>query len=140
MTPKELLLPPQKRYRPVVAQQDLSDEEIAMDWTLSEADRVEIGQYRKNSRLFIAIQLCAVRLYGRFVAEANNLSPRIVSYLNTQLGLPPALTINTPSREATFSGQRKNILGYLDFSRYDDTIQAKLQTWLEAGSARRPAR
>lgn len=131
MTPKELLLPPQKRYRPVVAQQDLSDEEIAMDWTLSEADRLEIGQYRKNSRLFIAIQLCAVRLYGRFVAEANNLSPRIISYLNTQLGLPPSLTINTPGREATFSEQRKNILGYLGFSKYDDAIQAKLQTWLE---------
>ena len=80
MAPKELFLPPQKRYRPVVAHQDLSDEEIAMDWTLSEADRLEIGQYRKNSRLFIAIQLCAVCLYGRFVAEANNLSPRINSY------------------------------------------------------------
>jgi hypothetical protein len=89
VTPNELLLPPQKRYRPVVAQQDLSDEEIAMDWTLSKADRVEISQYRKNSRLFIAIQLCTVRLYGRFVAEANNLSPRIVRYLNTQVDLTP---------------------------------------------------
>lgn len=129
--PRELFLPHQKRYRSVVVQQELSDEEIAMDWTLSETDRLEIGQYRKNSRLFIAIQLCAVRLYGRFVAEVNNLSPRIISYLNTQLELPPSLTINIPSREATFSEQRKNILSYLGFSKYDDAIQAKLQTWLE---------
>jgi len=128
--PRELFLPHQKRYRSVVAQQELSDEEIAMDWTLSETDRLEIGQYRNNSRLFIAIQLCAVRLYGRFVAEVNNLSPRIISYLNTQLELPPTLTIQTPSREATFSEQRKNILGYLGFSKYGDETQGRLQTWL----------
>jgi hypothetical protein len=125
---RELFLPHQKRYRSVTAHQDLSDEEIAMDWTLSGADRLEVGQYRKNSRLFVATQLCAVRLYGRFLAEANNLSPRIISYLNTQLGLPPTLTIQIPSREATHSEQRKNILGYLGFSKYDDVIQAKLQT------------
>jgi hypothetical protein len=114
-----------------VLHQDLSDEEIAMDWTLSDADRLEIGQYRKNSRLFVAIQLCAMRLYGRFVVEANNLSPRIISYLNTQPELPPSLTIHSPSQEATFPEQRKNILGNLDFSKYDDEIEARLQTWLE---------
>jgi hypothetical protein len=129
--PRELFLPHQKRYRSVVAHQDLSDEEIAMDWTLSDADRLEIGQYRKNSRLFIAVQLCAIRLYGRFVTEVNNLSPRIISYLNTQLELPPTLTIQPPSREATLSEQRKNILGYLGFSKYDDETQGRLQTWLE---------
>jgi TnpA family transposase len=129
--PRELFLPHQKRYRSVVAHQDLSDEEIAMDWTLSDADRLEVGQYRKNSRLFIAVQLCAVRLYGRFVTEVNNLSPRIISYLNTQLELPPTLTIQPPSREATLSEQRKNILGYLGFSKYDDETQGRLQTWLE---------
>jgi len=102
-----------------------------MDWTLSESDRQEMGRYSKNYRLFIAIQLCAVRLYGRFLADANNLSPRIISYLNTQLGLPPALTIHTPSRDATFSEQRKNILSYLGFSKYDDETQARLQIWLE---------
>lgn len=102
-----------------------------MDWTLSDADRLEISQYRKNSRLFIAAQLCAIRLYGRFVTEVNNLSPRIISYLNTQLELPPTLTIQTPSREATLSEQRKNILCYLGFSKYDDETQGRLQTWLE---------
>lgn len=93
--------------------QDFSDEEMARDWTLSEADKKEVNRYRTNSRLFIAIQLCAVRLYGRFLLEVNDLSPRIVSYLNSQLELPPSLTINTPDRDATFSEQRKNILTYL---------------------------
>jgi Domain of unknown function (DUF4158) len=110
---------------------DFSDEEMARDWTLSDADKREIGKYRKNSRLFFAIQLSAVRLYGRFLADVNGLSPRIISYLSNQLGLPPSLTLPTPGREATFSEYRKNILNYLGFSKYDDEAQARLQKWLE---------
>ena len=103
---------------------------MARDWTLSEADKKEVNRYRTHSRLFIAIQLCALRLYGRFLVEVNDLSPRIVSYLSHQLELPPSLTINTPGRDATFSEQRKNILTYLGFSKYDDAAQTSLEKWL----------
>lgn len=98
MTANEKFLTQRQRYQAVTLPQDFSDEEMARDWTLSEADKREINRYRTNSRLFIAIQLCAVRLYGRFLVEVNDLSPRIVSYLNSQLKLPPSLTINTPDR------------------------------------------
>jgi hypothetical protein len=47
-------------------------------------------------------------------------------YLNGQLGLPPSLTIHTLDRDATFSEQRKNILVYLGFSKYDNQIQFRL--------------
>ncbi len=67
---------------------------------------------------------------GRFLVEVNNLSPRIINYLNSQLELPPSLTIHTPDRDPTFSEQRKNILAYLGFSKYDDTVQACLEKWL----------
>jgi hypothetical protein len=117
MTANEKFLTQRQRYQPVTLPQDFSDEEMARDWTLSEADKKEVNRYRTNSRLFIAIQLCAVRLYGRFLVEVNDLSPRIVSYLNSQLKLPTSLTINTPDREATFSEQRKNILTFLGFSK-----------------------
>lgn len=130
MTVNEKFLTQRQRYQPVTLPQDFSDEEMARDWTLSEADQKEVGRYRTNSRLFIAIQLCAVRLYGRFLVEVNDLSPRIVSYLNSQLNLPPSLTISTPDRDATFSEQRKNILSYLGFSKYEDEAQSRLQTWL----------
>lgn len=119
-----------KRRQSIALPQDFSDEEMARDWTLSEADKKEINRYSTNSRLFIAIQLCAVRLYGRFLVEVNDLSPLIVSYLNSQLELPPSLTISTPDRDATFSEQRKNILTYLGFTKYDDTAQANLEKWL----------
>jgi hypothetical protein len=46
---------------------------MAIDWTLSEGDEDEIGKYRKNSRLFVAVQLCSIRLYGRFLREVNDL-------------------------------------------------------------------
>ena len=85
MTANEKFLTQRQRYQPVTLPQDFSDEEMARDWTLSEADKKEVNRYRTNSRLFIAIQLCAVRLYGRFLVEVNELSPRIVSYLNSQL-------------------------------------------------------
>ncbi len=131
MTANEKFLNQRQRYQPVTLPQDFSDEEMARDWTLSEADQQEIVKYRKNSRLFIAIQLCAVQLYGRFLLEVNDLSPRIISYLNGQLDLPPSLTIAMPDRDATVSEQCKNILSYLGFSKYDDEAQARLQAWLE---------
>ena len=131
MPAKEQFLSQRQRYRPISLPQDFSDEEMARDWTLSESDRQEIGKYRKIFRLFIAIQLCAVRLYGRFLNEAHDLSPRIVNYLNGQLDLPPSLTIQVPDRKATYTEQRRNILNYLGFHGFDDAVQGQLQIWLE---------
>ena len=131
MTIKERFLSNQKRSQPITLPQEFSDEEMARDWTLSEADRQEIGKYRTNSRLFIAIQLCAVRLYGRFLNDVHELSPRIVNYLNSQLDLPPSMTIQTPDRKATVVEHRKNILTYLGFRRFDDTAQKELSHWIE---------
>ncbi len=130
MQERETFLTTRQRYQPVTLPKDFSDEEMARDWTLSETDKKELNRYRTHSRLFIAIQLCGVRLYGRFLVEVNDLSPRIVSYLNTQLELPPSLNISTPEQDATFSEQRENILTYLGFSKYDDTAQANLEKWL----------
>lgn len=131
MTTKERFLTSQKRSQPITLPQEFSDEEMVRDWTLSEADKQAVGKYRKNSRLFIAIQLCAVRLYGRFLNDVHDLSPRIVNYLNSQLDLPPALTIQTPDREATLLEQRKNILTYLGFQKFDEVAQKDLSDWIE---------
>ena len=131
MTTKERFLSSQERSQPITLPKEFSDEEMARDWTLSDADRQEVGKYRTNSRLFIAIQLCAVRLYGRFLNDVHELSPRIVNYLNSQLDLPPSLTIQTPEREATVLEHRKNTLIYLGFRKFDDTAQKELSHWIE---------
>lgn len=130
MTVNENFLTPRQRYQSMMLPQDFSDEEMARDWTLSAYDKKEINRYRTHSRLFIAIQICAIRLYGRFLFKVHDLSPRIVSYINTQLDLPPSLNVNTPVRDATFSEQRKNILVYLGFTKYDDNAKTHLEKWL----------
>lgn len=105
------------------------------DWTLSISDLEEIRKYRKNSRLYIAIQLCTVRLYGRFLAKIEELSPRIITYLVSQLKLSPSLTVAIPEREATYLKHRKNILKYLKFHRFDNDVQIQLQHWIEQGAS-----
>jgi len=119
-----------RKHKQIVLPQEFSDEEMARDWTLSENDKSEAGKYRKNSRLFIALQLCSVRLYGRFLSNVGDVSPRIVSYLTNQLELPPSLSIFIPERESTLYEQRKNILSYLGFSKYDDNTEQVLRSWL----------
>ena len=89
---------------------------MARDWTLSADDKAEINKYRRSSRLVVAVQLCAVRLYGRFLTRLQDLSPRILNYLTSQLALPPILTIAEPEREATMLEHHQNILRYLGLS------------------------
>ena len=68
-----------------------SDEEIIRDWTLLEKDKQMLTNYRISNRQDMAIQICAMRLYGRFLANYVDLSPKIISYINHQLKLSPAL-------------------------------------------------
>lgn len=131
MITKEQFLSKRQRYHPISLPPALSDEEMARDWTLSEEDRPEIGKYRKNYRLYVAIQICAVRLYGRFLTPIRDLSPRIINYLGGQLDLPPSLTVEVPEREATYLEHRQNVLKHLGFQRFDEGAQEQLETGLE---------
>ena len=130
MPTPEQFLSKRQRYQPIAFPQHVSEEEIARDWTLSEQDRAEMGKYRTSFRLFVAIQLCAVRLYGRFVPQVHALSPHIVHYVGHQLDLPPSLALEVPARKATYIDHRQQILTYLGFQKFDDTAHAHLTTWL----------
>jgi TnpA family transposase len=78
----------------------------------------------------MAIQICAVRLYGRFLHHVHDLSPHIINYLGQQLDLPPSLTVEVPEREATYLEQRQNILKHLGFQRFDHNAQEQLAAWI----------
>jgi hypothetical protein len=119
-----------KRYQTQTLPSSFSDEEMARDWTLSNEDREAVLKYRRNSRLYIAIQLCVVRMYGRFLNQVHELSPRIINYLASQLSMPPSLTVEVPQREATYLEHRNNVLTYLGFRRFDSAIESQLETWL----------
>ena len=127
MTTKEQFLSKHQRYRPISLPQNFSDEEMARDWTLSASDKEEISKYRKNSRLFVAVQLCSVRLYGRFLNQVHDLSPHIMNYLGRQLDLPPSLAVEVPERKATYTDHRQNILKHLGFQKFDEVAQDQLE-------------
>ena len=128
----EELLSRQQQYRSMKLSDDFSDEEMARDWTLSESDKAEIAKYRKNARLWMAVQLCTIRLYGRFIHQTHDVSTRILNYLGKQLNLPPSLGIQLPEREATYLEHRKKLLIYLGFTKFDENAQSKLEGWLIA--------
>jgi len=131
VTTQEQFLSKRQRYQPIALPQHFSDEEMVRDWTLSPSDIAEIAKYRHSFRLFIAIQLCAVRLYGRFLNHVHDLSPHIIDYLGQQLALPPALAVEVPERKATYTEHRHNIMTYLGFQKFDDQAQAQLEAWIE---------
>lgn len=131
MTAKEQFLTNQQRNQPLMLPQRFSDEEMVRDWTLSRRDCQVVNKYRKQYRLGFAIQLCAMRLYGRFLNQLHDLSPRVISYLSSQLDHPPTLTVDVPEREATLLEHRNNILKYLGFQRFDDKVEADLDRWIE---------
>lgn len=112
-----------------------TDEQLAHDWTLSLLDIEFIQRYRKSFRLWMAVQLCAMRLYGRLLEHCTDLSPRIINYLASQLELTPTLRIVIPEREATYLDQRQAILTYLGFSRLTQTDRENLEAWLIAQAA-----
>ncbi len=127
---KERFLSQRQRYSPISLPQNFTDEEMARDWTLTERDLKELGRYRMVYRLYIAVQFCGVRLYGRFLGDVDDLSVRILSYLSEQLNLLPTMTIQKPERRATRSDYQQKILVYLGFKRFDEAAEEMLRVWL----------
>jgi len=53
---------------------DPTDEELARDWTLSAADLDEVHRCRgDDNRHRFAVQLCALRVLGRFVDDVTRI-------------------------------------------------------------------
>ncbi len=129
------------RVRPakLVLAADPADEELARDWTLSEADKAEVRRCRgdTNRRRF-ALQLCTLRNYGRFLDDYDLVPVRILTHLSRQLDLPPVLFIAPPERDATLSEQEQRIRRYLGYQQFDQTLQERLTRWLEARAAEGP--
>jgi hypothetical protein len=57
MSSKEQFLSPRTRTQPIPLPQEFSDEEMARDWTLSEADRTELGRHRTSVVFTLSILL-----------------------------------------------------------------------------------
>ena len=118
---------------------DLTEENLARDWTLSQQDLVEIRRCRgADSRLNFALQLCTLRRVGRFlgVRAHAEMPVRIINHLGFQLGLPPVLLLVMPSRMATRFEQERRISKYLGLSPFDDQQRSIIEERLRTRATR----
>jgi hypothetical protein len=127
------------RSSKLVLPADPVDEELARDWTLSEADKAEVRRCRgDNNRRRFALRLCTLRNYGRFLNDYETVPVRILNHLSCQLELPPVLFVTSPDRDATVSEHEQRIRHYLGYRQFDQAIQDRLTHWLEARAAEGP--
>jgi hypothetical protein len=62
--------PTTPRRRELVLPEDPSEEELARNWTLTEADNAQVARCRgDDNRRRFALQICVLRQYGRFLAQ-----------------------------------------------------------------------
>jgi TnpA family transposase len=137
MVPIEISEPPgpilssRARRHLLVLPEDPTDEELGRHWTLSEADKHEVLRCRgEDNRRRFALQLCALRTYGRFVPNQAAVPVRILNYLGRQLDLPPTLFLPPPHREATDLEQEQRIRTYLHLHPFDAAARERLAQWL----------
>ena len=122
----------------VQLRQDPTDEDLARDWTLNPADLDEVRRCRgSDKRLSFALQLCVVRLTGRFLGSTDyaHVPVRITNHVGFQLGLPPVLLVEPPAREATDLEHERRIRAHLGISVLDESSRASIETWLERQAA-----
>jgi Domain of unknown function (DUF4158) len=127
------ILTPKQRRSAIALPVDPSEEELARDWTLSHADKAEILRCRTGGhRLSFAIQLCVLRVHGRFLADFDGVGVRITNHLCRQLDLPPVLFVNPPSREATDLGHEHRIREYLGIRPFEPHAEERLKREVQA--------
>jgi hypothetical protein len=72
---------PERRRPGLVLPADPSEEELARNWTLSEADRAEVWRCRgDDNRRRFSVQLCVLRQYGCFRSVSGRAGPGSESY------------------------------------------------------------
>jgi TnpA family transposase len=120
-----------RRTPSLMLPEDPSPEELAQFWTLSARDRAEVMrcQGEANRRRF-AVQLCALRTYGRFLPETIPAPATITNYLARQLELPLVLFGDVPVRFATETNHRQRIRTYLGWDLFDEEARTRVTQWL----------
>ena len=110
---------------------DITDEELAFDWTLSEEDKQLIFQCRgeDNLRRF-AVQLCTLRKYGCFLEDYTAIPTKIISYLSQQIEINPILYLTQPTRNKTELYYQQKISQYLGYTEFNPIDQQNLQAWI----------
>lgn len=108
----------------------LSEDEIIRDWSLSHSDKIFISKFNKNYRLWLYLQLCALKLFGQLLENPNTLNIQIIGYACKALDLPITATVKIPGRDATRTEHKKQIFEHLNFQRFEESID-QFRDWLD---------
>jgi len=120
-----------RRPKDIPLPEEPSENELAIDWSLSTADYLKVARCRGDlNRLRFSLQLCVLRKHCRFLANYSQVPVRIINHLCKQLDLPPLLKLEESERDATEYVQQQRIRDYLKFHSYDERIETELTTWL----------
>ena len=112
------------------------EDALARRWTLTAADAAEVLRARgAEHRLRCAVQLCALRATGHFVADYGRAPPEAVNHLAQQLGLDPVRFLPEPERPATESAQLARIRRHVGWSEFDETAEQRLRERLQERAA-----
>ena len=111
---------------------DILDEDLAIDWTLSEKDIAFINEKTRGSEnaLLFAVNLCQLRNVGKFMQTFNSISTKIISYLTKQLCLQPVLFL-TPPEGKTKTKYNQQICQYLGYRFFDGKVRDEIETWVK---------
>jgi hypothetical protein len=131
MPPSEAIPPSRRRPPSFILPEDPSPEDLAQAWTLSDRDKAEVLRCRGDAqRRRFAVQLCTLRIYGRFLPEAVAATVAITNHLARQLGLPLVLFEEVPGRFATETEHWHRIRAYLGWQSFDEPARTRLTHWL----------
>lgn len=117
-----------------MATQQITDDALATDWTLSESDITTVWHCCRGAEhaLRFALQLCTLRNTGRFLTDYRTIPLKVANYLTQQLETDPVLFVPEPVREATEYRYQRKICGYLNYRLFGDAEQAQLTGWVRA--------
>ncbi len=111
-------------------QTNLSEDEIIRDWSLTTDDKRFVGKFKTQYRLWIYLQVCALRMFGQLLENPNALDSRIVGHACNTMNLPILGTVEIPSRNATRTECKKQIFDHLSFTRFDKS-KSLFNEWLK---------
>jgi TnpA family transposase len=99
---------------------DPTVEELAIDWTLSEEDKNIVLKARGDDNIRrLAIQLCVLRKYGRFIENYRSVSIGILGYINNQLELQSVTKQCQSENMRTETEYKKQLCQYLRYRALD---------------------
>jgi TnpA family transposase len=111
---------------------DLTDAELASDWSLTFDQMVLLKTKPLRSHLGFVVQLKVFQNTGRFPETLGDVSPAGIAYLGDQLERPPGDLDDYAFADRSGRRHRREILSYLGFRRMRKRDREALQAWIQA--------